>query len=135
MGSSATETAIAALEGQFAHAERSLARLRAAISDVRDAVHPPPRVLPPPAQPHAAEALLFTRAIPRERTVRNMICDALRNHDRPGGLGPMAISALIHVDKQHCNVELAHMAKMGRVTRVSQGMYRVVEVEQEAQQA
>lgn len=129
--------ALAALEGEYARSERQLARLRAAISDVCDAVRmPPPRVLPPVGRPHAAETLLFAPPIARERTVRNMICDALRAHDRPGGLGPLALSGIIHVDKQHINVELCHMVKQGRVVRVSQGMYRVLQaVEQEAQRA
>jgi hypothetical protein len=139
VGSTAAETALAKLEREFARAERHLDCMRAAITDVSDAVRlPPPRVMPQVGRPHAAEALLFPPAVSAERTVRNLICDALRANDRPGGLGPLAISGVIHIDKQHINVELCHMAKQGRVVRVAHGMYRVVEVvavEQEAQRA
>jgi hypothetical protein len=121
------EMAIRALEGELSHTERSLGRLRAAMEDIRQALKPPP----PPAPPVSGhvvdvEAALFAPAINGQRTVRNLIVEALVLNDRDGGLGPMAISGLIHIDKQHINVELAHMAKRGVVTRVSPGRYRCV---------
>lgn len=71
-----------------------------------------------------ANILLAERSQVR-RTVRELIAEELRLHDRAEGLDSMALAGLVRIDKRHINVELEAMIRGVVVTQVTSGRYRL----------
>lgn len=139
MSREAAEVALGALESELSRAELALKaatrsyqtcsdrvlRLRQAIGDVRFILDPPRRAVIAKGLIAEAPGVLRDKAVDPGRTVRYLILRALKVHDRAEGLGPLAVSALVGIDKNHVHQELCHLTKTGSVTRVGIALYRI----------
>lgn len=139
MSREAAEVALGALESELARAERALEaatrnyqtcservlRIRQAIGDVRFVLDPPRLAVVAKGLIAEAPGVLRDKAVDPGRTARYLILRALRVHDRVEGLGPLAVSALVGIDKNHVHQELCHLTKAGSVVRVGTALYRI----------